>query len=110
MGVLSRVIQYIYKIRIGYEIFFYYVLNFFLRLLGVIEYNTSKKCEVVYSMCFVPNDFLLINTDRMNYFVELPDKKLFKKRAKESHAVVESVSKEDAISHMTSKPDAKKDE
>jgi hypothetical protein len=44
--------------------------------------------------------------------VELPDKKLFKKKAaKESVAVtVENMSNEDAILHMTSGPDAKKDE
>jgi hypothetical protein len=76
----------------------------------VIEYKSGKKYEIVYSMCFVPNDYLLIVTDQMNYYVELPDKKLFKKKSKETAVVVENVSAQDAIAHMTSKPEAKKDE
>ena len=75
-------------------------------LLGVIEYCPMGKKESVYSMTFIPNDTLLIATDSTNYYVELSDKKLFKKSSKNtSEAVDTNVSNEEAILHMTSAPE-----
>jgi len=77
--------------------------------LSVIEYGqTSKNVkESVLSMCFVPNDFLIIATDANNYYIKL-DEKMFWGKNKITETIDENMSNEEAINFLTSAPESQR--
>lgn len=76
------------------------------RLIGTVEYLSIKGAENVMSMCFAGENILLVATSHANYYIELDDKKLFKKVSKEgkqSNGILKTTnySNDEAIQFMT---------
>lgn len=77
--------------------------------MGVIEYKTNKPKftkETVLSMCFIPNDYLIISTIAENYYVKLDEDKLFNRsNAIQLNSMSQEMNNEDTINYMTTAPD-----
>lgn len=54
-------------------------------------------------MCFAIENMLLIATTHANYYIELDDKKLFRKASKQSNSILKTTnySNDEAIQYMT---------
>lgn len=73
-------------------------------LIKKIEYKASKKSEKVLSMCFIPDDFLLITTELGNYHIKLTDNVMFNS----SDATQMDVDEQDMETYLTTNPQREK--
>jgi hypothetical protein len=79
-------------------------------LLGVIEYGQAieNTKESVLSMCFIPNDFLVIATEKKHYSLQLNDNMLLKTNDNAQVVTDVDMSSQDAIEFLTTVPESQK--